>query len=192
MKILQYCCFQIHWTINPGCVDSSRWDCNQTLLLHVTAQGPNNTINFLWSFYSKPSFLLAVTEPDADLKVKWETLENSTEPSVLFSSTPEYSFGLVLNKVFMSVLNAYQELNIKFCLQIIEFYDPEDTANLSLANASLYMECEKFHWSMTSIKQDGNGLVVQMLGSKYDRSSKYGNISLTVVFYCSCYLVIFC
>jgi hypothetical protein len=70
------------------------------LLLHVTAKGPNDTLNFLWSFYSKPTLLLAVTEPATDLVVDWGNLGNSSKPSVYFNGTPEYSFGLVLDKVY--------------------------------------------------------------------------------------------
>jgi hypothetical protein len=54
---------------------------------------------------------------------------------------------------------------------------------LSLANSSVSMECEKFDWSMSSIKQEGSDLIVQMLGSDYDNGSRSGNISLTVYYF---------
>jgi hypothetical protein len=89
---------KVSWTVNPGC-GGDRWDCNRTLLVHVKAQGANNTLNYLWGLYGKPSLALAVTEPNATLDVDWNALDNSNSSSVRFHPEPSYGFGLVIDKV---------------------------------------------------------------------------------------------
>ncbi|XP_059489961.1 glycosylated lysosomal membrane protein A-like [Neocloeon triangulifer] len=151
---------QVHWVSNPGCPkDSPRWDCNQTQILHVVSQGPNDTINYLWAFYSKPSLLISVTDSDAELKIDWANLGLTKNRTIRFDPKPDYSFGLALDKV-------------------IEFYDASDSANMSLANDSIARETENFTWSVQKINLEGGDLQVELLGSQYNNGSLKGNITM--------------
>ncbi|CAB3386721.1 Hypothetical predicted protein [Cloeon dipterum] len=153
---------EIHWASNPGCPDNfTRWDCNETQILHVMAKGPNDTINYLWAFYSKPALLMAVTEPEARLQIDWNQLGNSSKRLIRFDPQPTYSFGLVLDR-------------------IIEFYDPLDKADMTQANSSIVWDCRKFSWTVKDVTSGVENLRVELLGNNYGNGSKIGNVSVVL------------
>lgn len=65
----------------------------------MRADGPNDTLHYLWDFVGKPSVLLALTSPSAVLAINWRDYFARREKSVNFSEEPVYSFGVIINKV---------------------------------------------------------------------------------------------
>ncbi|KAF4525041.1 hypothetical protein B566_EDAN001955 [Ephemera danica] len=52
------------WLRNPGCDTAA---CEEITLVHVTAEGRNDTLHYIWSFVGRPTLLLAVTEHNTNL-----------------------------------------------------------------------------------------------------------------------------
>jgi hypothetical protein len=74
----------------------------------------------------------------------------------------------------------FSYLPIYFILQVIEFYDPVDKADLSIANETMFLETEKFTWTLKKVEEVKGDVVLRVLGSDFDGGTRSGNISLTV------------
>lgn len=84
--------FQLTMEKAPGCPN-----CDYPLY-YTRAQGPNDTLHYIWDFAGKPTMFVALTEPNATAVFNW-TDYAADKQSVGFDSTPEYTFALVFNKV---------------------------------------------------------------------------------------------
>jgi hypothetical protein len=65
----------------------------------VKAEGPNDTLHYVWDFTQKPSILMAATSAASKLSISWDQFEAESNKSITFSEDPVYSFGIVLDKV---------------------------------------------------------------------------------------------
>lgn len=72
--------------------------------LHLGADGPNDTLHYLWDFIGNPSVLLALTPPSTSLNISWEDYLTRGDKSLHFSEKPVYTFGVIINKVTLSLL----------------------------------------------------------------------------------------
>lgn len=82
--------------------------------VYLRADGPGDTLHYIWDFVGNPSLLLAVTSPSAQLQVDWDDYLVNLPESVKFTETPKYTFGIVIQKV---CLNCYlSNIFIKFLL----------------------------------------------------------------------------
>ena len=92
--------FQLVANINPGCPPDR---CNDSVVevIHVRADGPNDTLHYVWCFHNKPTILLALTSHAANLSVSWEDFPEN-KSSINFTSEPHYSFGVLINQVKLS------------------------------------------------------------------------------------------
>lgn len=68
-------------------------------MLYLRADGPNDTLHYLWNFVGKPTVLLALTAPTAWLNVDWQNYLAGKKNSLNFTEEPIYSFGVIINKV---------------------------------------------------------------------------------------------
>jgi hypothetical protein len=66
--------------------------------VYVEAEGPNDTLHYLWDFTQKPSIFVAATPVKSRLIISWPQFKLNNK-SVTFSEEPIYSFGIVLDKV---------------------------------------------------------------------------------------------
>ncbi|KOC69813.1 Lysosomal protein NCU-G1 [Habropoda laboriosa] len=104
---------QLRSWVNPDCGTICK-DKNLTTV-YLRADGPNDTLHYLWDFDGNPSVLLALTSPSASLNISWEHFLAKRKDSIVFTEEPVYTFGVILNK-------------------IIEFNDINDTAFINIAN----------------------------------------------------------
>lgn len=86
------------------CKNSENGDDETKTLVHITADGENDTLHYIWDFTRQPSVLVALTEHNTNISIKWNQL--LTDANVLtFSKTPKYTMSFVLTKVsILSIL----------------------------------------------------------------------------------------
>ncbi|XP_059475606.1 glycosylated lysosomal membrane protein B-like [Neocloeon triangulifer] len=93
---------QLFWKLNPG-------GSEDTTVIHIRAVGTTNTIHYICSLLEKPSFLIAVTEPFANITINWELLMASTlDKCINFHPEPSFAFGFTINRI----LEVYGEHNL--------------------------------------------------------------------------------
>ncbi|XP_029662447.1 glycosylated lysosomal membrane protein B-like [Formica exsecta] len=156
--------------LNPDCDDICR-ERNGTTL-HLSADGPNDTLHYLWDFIGTPSVLLALTPPSTSLNISWEDYLARRENSLHFSEAPTYSFGVIINK-------------------IIEFNDVNDTALINtadVANTNI-LHLEYFNWQRVSLTQNSDYIYLDMEGNNYNDTAKhisrFGSIKLSLRGFCT-------
>ncbi|XP_063228666.1 glycosylated lysosomal membrane protein B-like [Bacillus rossius redtenbacheri] len=134
--------------VNPGC-DSA---CDEVILVHVRADGPNDTIHYLWGFLGKPTIWFAMTRPTTNLTIDWDTLLWKNERAVHFSEPPIYSFGAMFNKLW-------------------EFNDAADAGYLNLSDTGpgyrREYDLRDFNWRVAEVKHDVESAVLYVAGSQY-------------------------
>lgn len=76
------------------------WDINDDsrTLFYVKANGPNDTLHYIWNFNRQPSVLVALTQLNANVTFKWNKKTKDTE-QLTFSEEPKYTMSFVLTKV---------------------------------------------------------------------------------------------
>ncbi|XP_077280985.1 glycosylated lysosomal membrane protein A [Temnothorax americanus] len=156
--------------VNPGCDEPCR-ERNVTTL-YLRADGPNDTLHYLWDFVGTPSVLLALTPPSAWLNVTWDDYLARRGNSLSFSEKPAYSFGIIINK-------------------IIEFNDVNDTALINTADVTNtnVLRTEYFNWRRVSLSQKSEFVYLDMEGNSYHDTAKnisrYGSIKLSLRGFCT-------
>lgn len=83
----------------------------------MTANGPNDTIHYVWGFIGRPTILLAVTDVKTSLNVNWHNLLfGQPENSIQFDSKPFYTFGIAFNRVSLYPVLSILKCNIMYIL----------------------------------------------------------------------------
>ncbi|XP_071449818.1 glycosylated lysosomal membrane protein B-like [Hetaerina americana] len=145
---------------NPGCDH----DCNRTMLLYVRADGPNDTLHYLWDFTGKPSVLLALTSPSANLSISWsDFLWNIKDTSLNFTESPMYSFGMVIDKIW-------------------EFNDLNDTGSITSVNREniTSLSTNEFSWEYVDLDIQNQSSILKMKSSHGPRN---GSVDIMVTSY---------
>ncbi|KAL6255840.1 hypothetical protein P5V15_013082 [Pogonomyrmex californicus] len=156
--------------LNPDCEESCR-ERNVTTL-YLRADGPNDTLHYLWDFTGTPSILLALTPPSVWLNISWDDYLARKPNSLHFTEKPTYSFGLIINK-------------------IIEFNDVNDTALIDTADVTNtnVLRPEYFNWRRVSLSQKSEFVYLDMEGNSYHDTAKnisrYGSIKLSLRGFCT-------
>ncbi|KAG7205591.1 hypothetical protein KM043_007561 [Ampulex compressa] len=156
--------------VNLGCGELCK-DKNITTV-YLRADGPNDTLHYLWDFGGNPSILLALTPPSSWINITWEDFIARKENSVTFSEEPDYIFGVVINK-------------------IIEFNDVNDTGVIDTANATniIYLHPEYFRWERKGLTRKNEFVALDMEGNCYNDTAKnisrYGSINLSLRGFCT-------
>lgn len=108
--VFYWFCTQLNAHLNPGCPpticngDDDNWNETQTVI-HIKADGEHDTLHYIWDFRKQPSVLVALTESNTTMNIKWEQFVNDA-PSVLeFSNKPKYTMSFVLSKVSVRCTN---------------------------------------------------------------------------------------
>ncbi|NWI93750.1 GLMPA protein, partial [Pitta sordida] len=85
---------------NPG------WNSSSVNLLHVRAQGPNDTLHYVWSSIGGPAVLLVATQsPSSSLGINWTRLLSPSPAGAIWIDPPGsvvHSSAVVFTKVFES------------------------------------------------------------------------------------------
>lgn len=156
--------------MNPDCGALCK-DTNLTTV-HLRADGPNDTLHYLWDFRGNPSVLLALTSPAASLNISWEDFLARRNNSITFSEEPVYTFGVVINK-------------------IIEFNDMDDTAVINIANITRtnILHPKFFQWERKTLLQNNEIVALDMEGSNYNdvstNTSRHGTVKFLLKGFCS-------
>ncbi|GAB0092780.1 glycosylated lysosomal membrane protein [Sergentomyia squamirostris] len=88
--------------LNPDCPDDICDEMsNITSMVHVSSQGANDAIHYIWDLTGKPSALVALCGPDVTLKIDWRNFMDDKDTSVQFSEKPRYVFGVVLSRLWV-------------------------------------------------------------------------------------------
>lgn len=100
--------FQLTTVLNPNCPDDLCTIANGPAhddqpaiitVVHVRADGPNDTIHHIWDFTGRPSVLIARTALNATLAIDWPAFMRNESRSVRFEPAPLYSSCLVLTRL---------------------------------------------------------------------------------------------
>ncbi|NWI57755.1 GLMPB protein, partial [Calyptomena viridis] len=110
---------------NPG------WNSSSVNLLHVRAQGPRDTLHYVWSSIGAPAVLLVATEsPSSSLGINWTRLLSPTPAGAVWIDPPGsvvHSSAVVFTKLFeYSETKPSEEL----------FYPPYDLSDFSWASVN--------------------------------------------------------
>ncbi|KMQ92733.1 lysosomal protein ncu-g1-a-like protein, partial [Lasius niger] len=157
--------------LNPDC-DADTCRGRNVTTLHLGADGPNDTLHYLWDFIGNPSVLLALTPPSTSLNISWEDYLARQDKSLHFSEKPVYTFGVIINK-------------------IIEFNDVNDTAMINTADVANtnVLHLEYFKWQRVSLTQNSEFVTLDMEGNSYHDTAKnirrYGSIKLSLRGFCT-------
>ncbi|XP_055546017.1 glycosylated lysosomal membrane protein-like [Wyeomyia smithii] len=90
-------------SLNPGCpadICPDNPTDSQVTLIYIRAEGTVDTIHYVWDFTGKPTILVALTERNASLTIRWEHFWQGEPESVKFSTEPKYMFMTVINRIF--------------------------------------------------------------------------------------------
>lgn len=93
MSVVQVTAF-----LNPEC-SPSVCKKDEVILVHVKAEGDDDTLHHLWDFTGKPSLMIALTESNATLTVQWQSFQVGSENAVTFNPAPKYVYGTAFDKV---------------------------------------------------------------------------------------------
>lgn len=98
--------FQLSAHLNPDCPYTVCRDINgdplpNTTVIHVEADGPSNTIHYIWDLRANqtPSVLVAMTELNTNLTIEWENFTNGLANTVSFSNKPVHTMTFSFPKV---------------------------------------------------------------------------------------------
>uniref|UniRef100_A0A224XHJ0 Putative lysosomal transcription factor n=1 Tax=Panstrongylus lignarius TaxID=156445 RepID=A0A224XHJ0_9HEMI len=146
------------YSLNPGCLKICD---NNTVLVHVAADGINDTLHHIWDFTSKPTVFLALTPLNTELIIDWENfLWNGEKGAVKFSKDIIYAFSIVFDK-------------------IIEYNDVNKTAQYNPTNNSenyvTFLNTEFYNWTVERKHVTDNVIAFVLKSSEY----KFGNITKT-------------
>lgn len=103
--------FQLTAVMNPGCSGApyclSLTRDKKVNVLYVKADSDRDRIHYLWSFYGKPSFLMALGDLNSTLTIDWPNFTgftNETDKSaVTIVPEPHYATISVVNQVSVCV-----------------------------------------------------------------------------------------
>lgn len=90
--------FQVTAVLNPEC-SPSVCKKDEVILVHVKAEGDDDTLHHLWDFTGKPSLMIALTDSNATLTVQWQSFQVGAENAVTFNPAPKYVYGTAFDKV---------------------------------------------------------------------------------------------
>lgn len=79
---------------------------NETTLVHVKADGDNDTLHYVWDFTQQPTILIALCDKNTSVTFNWTTNTLVSLDKIEFSPKPIYTMSFVLTKVRHSRLHA--------------------------------------------------------------------------------------
>ncbi|XP_063991404.1 glycosylated lysosomal membrane protein-like [Diachasmimorpha longicaudata] len=156
--------------LNPGCGGKCA-ELNVTTF-YLRAEGPTDTLHYLWDFVQRPAILLAITSNSAKLNVSWDDYLINVPKSIRFTEEPEYTFGVSIEKV-------------------LEFDDTNDNGHVDtvLDQNINVLNPENFRWSRKSQQSNDKFVELHMNGENYSDTVKNitrrGNIRVVLNGFCT-------
>lgn len=81
---------------------------NKTTLIHVQADGENDTLHYIWDLTRQPTILVALCEKNTNVTIDWDKTFNDAG-TINFTSKPKYTMTFVLTKVSGSFSGSWAE-----------------------------------------------------------------------------------
>ncbi|XP_014670233.1 PREDICTED: glycosylated lysosomal membrane protein A-like [Priapulus caudatus] len=134
---------ELHMEVNPNCTEDlcrlANNDSSYNNLVHVRADGQDDSIHYLWSSIGAPTFLVVRTELSSQLQIDWTALlSNESANSITFSSPPLFAFAVTFTYLW-------------------EYNDPKDTGNIHTARSNIsYYRLESLSWNDFNFNADYN------------------------------------
>ncbi|XP_021938342.1 glycosylated lysosomal membrane protein-like isoform X2 [Zootermopsis nevadensis] len=122
---------------NPGCEHPI--NCSSFKVGYVKAEGPNDTLHYLWDFTQKPSILVAAAPAGSNLTISWSQFKAGNNKSIMFSEEPVYSFGIVLDRIW-----EYNDVNDSGLMD-------RKNKNSSYVRA---LDMENFNWTLSDFANE--------------------------------------
>lgn len=92
--------------LNPDCPENICF--NETMtLIHSQADGPSDSIHYIWDFMGPPTILIALTPLNSSVSIDWPSFIDDMTDAVQITPPPIYSASLVLTKVWL-LAHAYR------------------------------------------------------------------------------------
>lgn len=145
--------------VNPGCgkkETDARMDCDEPWLIHVTANGKNDSIHHLWGTHGALSFLVVTTALNTTMTVNWTELEVPSKASVTFDKDPVHVFGF-------SIPN------------LILFNDVHDTGIFDNSSQRYVVPMTDFTWEVNMVSNDSDHEVGVSIQTKTFRGTSLPN-----------------
>lgn len=86
--------------LNPNCpttVCPPNED-DKITLIHIKADGDNDTLHYIWDLTRQPTVLVALCERGTNVTIQWDKLLKDAG-AVNFTTKPKYTMSFVLTKV---------------------------------------------------------------------------------------------
>lgn len=93
--------FQLSADLNPSCpsdVCSNDEEDSKITLIHIKADGDNDTIHYIWDLSRQPSVLVALCERNTNVTFEWNNTFKDVS-RINFKTKPKYTMSFVLTKV---------------------------------------------------------------------------------------------
>lgn len=71
---------------------------NRTTLIHVKADGDNDTLHYIWDLTRQPTILVVLCEKNTTVTMNW-TMTPISLDTIVFSPEPKYTMSFALTKV---------------------------------------------------------------------------------------------
>lgn len=175
--LLMQKCNSISRKLNAKFLTSDDENCKsqKNTLLHIDAEGPNDSLHYLWNFIDNPSVLVALTNKSSKLNIKWtgdplSKLKQTTDclpQKISFNDSAIFSYGLSIKKIY-------------------EFNDANDngvinsssSANINVLNPSYFV------WYIRNKAIGDETVELEMIGHSYNDEEKNltrtGSITLLI------------
>ncbi|ROT82686.1 Lysosomal protein NCU-G1 [Penaeus vannamei] len=140
-----------YYGVSPPAINSGCTSCSEPWVVHIKADGKNDTIHHIWGMHAAPSFLFATTDLSSELKINWKKLQAGEEKSIQFDSPPNYIFGFTIpNLILFNDLNDTGKLDgipakDRQVVSMSEFeWEVQETFNDSTREAAVIFKTSKF------------------------------------------------
>lgn len=72
---------------------------NKSTLVHVKADGDNDTLHYIWDLTQQPTILVALCVKNTSVAINWTNSTPISLDKIEFSPKPKYTMSFVLTKV---------------------------------------------------------------------------------------------
>lgn len=87
----------------------------KTTLIHVQADGENDTLHYIWDLRRQPTILVALCAKDTNVSIEWNKV--AMDVSVVnFTPNPIYTLSFVLTKVSFCATLFYRRVYCMVCV----------------------------------------------------------------------------
>jgi hypothetical protein len=132
--------------LNPECESQIGSQCDGLTFIHIEAESADNSIHYLWDFTGVPSFFIAKTDKNVQLRINWDDFMHGLANSVNFSSQPAFLFSAVIKRILL-----FDDEHDK-----ADINDPDSVKNV------VAFDPRTFTWQMDNLTRSEDRAVIMM------------------------------